>query len=108
MSRISQNSIYNAADALTIALGGTHDLTGKISLSSTLQYIFSMYDSNYSVFGVGDAEEDFFRFSIRGSYQLNRNNFIDLGYEFTVRDTDSPFIPEYTRNRMDLGWRLRF
>lgn len=104
----SQNSIYNAGDAFDVGLGATHDLTGKISLSSTLRYVFTMYDSLYSRFGVGDAQEDFFRFSIRGSYQINRNNFVDLGYEFTMRDADSPFIQEYTRNRMDLGWRLRF
>jgi hypothetical protein len=103
----SQNSIYNAADAFDVSLGVQHDLTGKISLSSTLAYIFSTYDSNYSAYGFGDAEEDFFRFSLRGSYQINRNNFVDLGYEFSLRDSDSVFLQEYNRNRVDFGWRLR-
>jgi len=103
----SQNSIYNASDAFDVGLGVRHDLTGKISLSSTLRYIFSMYDSNYSAFGFGDAEENFVRFSLRGSYQINRNNFLDIGYEYSLRDSDSIFLQEYDRNRFDIGWRLR-
>lgn len=108
----SQNSIYNATDAFNVSLGVSHDLTGKIRVSSTLRYILSFYDSAYAAAGVpgapADAEEDFFRFSLRGSYQINRNNFVDLGYEFTLRDSDSIYLQEYTRNRCDLGWRLRF
>jgi len=103
----SQNSIYNASDAFDVALGVRHDLTGKITLSSTLSYVFSLYDSAYSAWGLEDAEEDYIRFNVRGSYQINRNNFVDVGYEFSYRDSDSDFLQEYTRNRFDIGWRLR-
>jgi len=103
----SQNSIYNASDAFDATLGVRHDLTGAISISSTLSYIFSAYDSKYSSYGLGDAEENYLRFLLRGSYQINRNNFVDIGYQYAFRDPDSPFLIEYTRNRVDIGWRLR-
>lgn len=104
----SQNSIYNASDEFSIGIGSTHDITGKISLAGTLRYVYANYDSAYSSFGIGDAEEDFVRLSLRGSYQINRSHFIDLGYEFSARDSDSVFLQEYDRNRVDLGWRVRF
>lgn len=103
----SQNSYYNAQEGFDLGLGVRHDLTGKITLSGVLSYIFSMYDSAYGSFGIDDAEENYIRLSLRGSYQINRNNFIDLGYEISQRDSDSPGLSEYTRNRADIGWRLR-
>ncbi|MCK5676461.1 MAG: outer membrane beta-barrel protein, partial [Verrucomicrobia bacterium] len=104
----SQNSYYNAQEGFDVGLGVRHDLTGKITLSGTLSYIFSMYDSAYGNVGLEDAEENYVRLSLRGSYQINRNNFVDVGYEISQRDSDSPgILSEYTRNRVDIGWRLR-
>jgi hypothetical protein len=106
----SENSYYNATDALDMKLGVSHDLTGKISISSALSYVFSMYDSAYSALGLPDSDEQFLRWSLRGSYQINRNNFVDVGYEFSKRDSVEGAIgmQEYSRNRLDFGWRLRF
>lgn len=104
----SQSSYFNANDQLSIALGARHDLTGKISVSSSLGYTHSIYDTEYAINSAsGDATEDYVKFSVRGSYQINRNNFVDAGYEFTTRATDSALLSEYDRNRVDLGWRLR-
>ena len=84
-----------------------HDITAKVSLSSSLRYIYSDYDSDYSRVGglSGSAEDRYFVYSIRGSYQINRMNFIDAGYEYTDRDSDDFY--DYNRNRVDIGWRLR-
>ncbi len=103
----SQSSFYNAQEGFDVGLGVRHDLTGKITLSGTLSYIFSMYDSAYGDLGLEDAEENYLSLSLRGSYQINRNNFIDIGYEISQRDSDSPDLTEYTRSRVDIGWRLR-
>jgi len=106
----AENSYWNAQERLDIALGARHDLTGKISISTSLSYILSFYDSDYASGNTadpGDAEDRFFKWGIRGSYQLNRNNFIDAGYEFTTRTTDTSLLTEYDRNRVDIGWRLR-
>lgn len=106
----SENSYYNATEAFDLSLGVRHDLTGKISLSSSLGYIFSMYNSAFSSLGLPDADENYFKWSLRGSYQINRNNFLDAGYEFSMRDSTSGLVgmQEYSRNRLDFGWRLRF
>jgi hypothetical protein len=109
----SENSIYNAQDEFNARLGVRHDLTSKIGIASSIAYIFSMYDSDYAyreTFFVspGDGEEHFVRFNIRATYQINRNNFVEAGYEYNHRDTDSDFLPDdYDRNVVDIGWRLR-
>lgn len=102
----SENSFYNAQDRFNLGFGVRHDLTGKISVSSSLSYIYSLYDTDYARVGApGDAKDNYFKFSLRGSYQINRNNFVDAGYEYSDRWTDD--FTEYDRNRIDIGWRLR-
>lgn len=104
----SRNSIYNASDEFNLGIGARHDLTGKISLAAAASYIFATYDANYSGVTGSDAEENFARLSVRASYQISRNHFVDAGYEYTTRDSDSIFLQEYDRNRVDFGWRMRF
>ena len=114
----SQNSIYNAQDQFSMGLGVRHDLTGKISLSSSLSYIYSLYDGDFIRTGTGfggvpvgvdieDAKENYITFNVRASYQINRSNFIDAGYQFSTRSSDSDNLNEYDRNVLDIGWRLR-
>lgn len=106
----TDNSIYNAQDQFKLGLGVRHDLTGKISLSSTISYIYSYYDSSYTsglATDPGTANENYFVFNLRGSYQINRNNFVDAGYQFSDRSNDSLYLGEYDRNTVDIGWRLR-
>ena len=105
----AQNSYYNAQDRFNLAVGARHDLTSKISISSSLRYILGYYDSDYAKAGPGaegDAEDSFVIFSLRASYQINRNNFVDAGYSYSERTSDSWRLNEYDRNRVDIGWRL--
>lgn len=104
----SENSVYNAQDRFNLLLGVRHDLTGKINISSTIGYTVSLYDADYSVNGVTpapDAQDDYLTFGLRGSYQINRNNFLDAGYKFSTRSTD--VNSDFDRNEIDIGWRLR-
>lgn len=105
----SENSIYNAQDEFNVRLGVRHDLTAKINIASTLAAIHSMYKSDYQIKGLaGDADDTWMRFNIRGSYQINRNNFIELGYGYSKRwISASSLLSEYDRNQIDIGWRLR-
>jgi hypothetical protein len=103
----SQNSDYNAQDRLNLGLGVRHDLTAKVSLASSLSYIFSYYDASYSTNDPLDAEDfkdNYFTFTLRCSYQVNRNNFVEAGYLFATRSTDAT---DWGRNRVDVAWRLR-
>jgi opacity protein-like surface antigen len=106
----AENSIYNAQDQLQLSLGVRHDLTAKINVASTLAYTMSWYDSTYAINGawVGlDVEDAYIQWTVRGSYQINRNNFVEIGYEFTDRSINNGGMTEWDRNRVDLGWRLR-
>ena len=105
----SDNSVYNAQDRFSLGLGIRHDLTGKVSLSSSITYIYSLYDADYVTAGKAaeDAQDGYFIFNLRGSYQINRNNFVDAGYQYSNRASDSSSLNEYDRNVVDIGWRLR-
>ncbi|QBG47550.1 hypothetical protein EGM51_09150 [Verrucomicrobia bacterium S94] len=102
----SENSLYNAQDRFNVALGARHDVTAKIALSGSLSYTYSEYDSSYSSFGVDDAEDNFVTLGLRCSYQVNRNNFVELGYLFRDRSADGP-LSDWDGNRIDAAWRLR-
>ncbi len=102
----AQNSTYNSQDQLKMGLGVRHAVTAKISVVGTASYIQSDYDADSSTVAA-DAEDDWVQFSVRGSYEINRNNFVELGYEFTDRSTDVGTLSDFDRNRIDLGWRLR-
>ena len=106
----SENSGYNAQDSFKFNLGLQHKLTSKLTLSSTVGYTLSFYDSDYARNGVtiDDAEDRVFHFRVRTSYEINKNNFVDLGYAFTTRDTTEVALSEYDRNVIDLGWRFKF
>ena len=106
----SQNSTYNASEDLKFSLGIRQELTGKISLSSVLSYTLSSYDASYNNGNTtisGGAEENYLNFTLRGSYQINRNNFVDIGYGFAQRGQEKGGLSEYTRSQFDFGWRLK-
>jgi len=106
----AQNSFYNTQNRFNLGVGAQHDLTAKISVASSLSYVMSAYDGSvYTSFGtIGlDVEDEWIQWNIRGSYQINRNNFVELGYEFTDRAIDKGVLSEFSRNRVDIGWRLR-
>lgn len=102
----SENSGYNAQDRFNIGIGARHDLTAKVSLAASLSHIYSLYDGSYSVSGtpLPDAIDNFFEFSMRCTYQVNRNNFLEAGYLYANRSSD---FTDWSRNRVDVAWRLR-
>ena len=104
-SRAANNSFYNVQEMTSLSLGVKHQLS-KIALSSGLSYNMSTYKSDYArLAGTGDADDNFLSLSVRGSYELTKNNFIELGYVYSNRDTDVG--SDYERNQVDLGWRWK-
>jgi hypothetical protein len=105
----AENSIYNAQNEFNLRLGARHDITAKINVAASLAYILSQYEADYIRTGgvLPDTDDNFFRFSLRATYQINRNNFLEAGYEFSKRSTDTLGFTDYDRNSVDIGWRLR-
>lgn len=107
----AENSYYNAQDQFNVRLAGRYDITAKINLSGSLQYIYSSYDGDYSeVTGSPDADDNYFSLGLRCAYQINRNNFVDLGYLFRTRTASTEGgvqLSDWDGNRFDVSWRLR-
>lgn len=106
----SENSLYNAQDQLNFGLGARHDITAKITLSGSFNYIYSYYDAKYSSFTNSDAKDNYLSLGLRGSYQVNRNNFVELGYLFRTRNVSGSggtTLSDWDGNRIDMSWRLR-
>jgi len=105
----SDNSCYNIQEATSFNVGLRHDFTARISGVASFGYTISEYDSDQVALYTGkklpDNNEDYLRFTARLSYEINRMNFVDIGYEFTTRDSD--IYQDWSRNRVDIGWRLK-
>lgn len=109
----SENTFYNAQERMNIALGGRRDITAKINLAATLSYTMSNYMADYvndpNAPVIPDAMDQYISFALRGTYQINRNNFLELGYTYSYREVDAGTVglSDYDRNRIDMGWKLR-
>ncbi len=106
----SDNSVYNAQNRFNFGVGARHDITAKIAMSGSFNYTYSFYDQNYqNGVGTADVKDNFFTLGLRGSYQINRNNFAELGYLFRTRTVSGggSALTDWDGNRIDLSWRLR-
>jgi hypothetical protein len=107
MTRAANNSTYNAQEQASLSLGMKNQLSAKVGLVSALTYNMGSYKSDYARFGAADADDNFLKLSVRGSYEVTDNNFVEIGYEYSDRDTDLLGASDYDRNRVDIGWRWK-
>lgn len=109
----SENSFYNSQDRFNFGLGARHDITAKINVAATMNYILSLYDGSYQVnsgLNAPDSKDKYLTLGLRCAYQVNRNNFVEAGYLFRTRSasTDNNVsLSDWDSNRIDLTWRLR-
>lgn len=108
-----QSSLITFAnqERLALAMNLEHDLGPKITAYLGASHIESKYESAQSVSTLNPATveggtEDAYSVSARLAYRLNRMNSFEFGY--TVTDLSSDLREEFTRNRYDLSWNLRF
>jgi hypothetical protein len=55
---------------------------------------------------VTDGTDTIYQFSARLSYQINRHNWVDLGYGYTTVNSD--LRPDFDQNTYDVSWRVSF
>ena len=55
---------------------------------------------------VVDGLDTVYQLSARVSYQLNRHNWLDVGYAYTTVSSD--LRPTFAQNTYDIGWRITF
>jgi hypothetical protein len=98
---------YANQDRTLIYLSASHDLTAKISLFLSGSYQNSAYKGNQSVdksVSNSDGTEDVVQVAARASYKVNRNNWLEAGYQYL--NVNSDVRPDYDRTRLSVGWRM--
>lgn len=106
----SDVSYYLSENRFDASLHFAHDLTAKIILYLSAGYSYGEYDADYEFqqlagAPLGDEDESSFYGSARVTYQLNRNNWLEMGWQYVKLDSDVQ--TEYDRNRVNLGWRIQ-
>lgn len=101
----SDVSAYMTENRFYAALHLAHNLTAKIDLYASAGYELNCYDDEYLVAGaekIDDKDSSYYA-SARASFQVARNNWLELGYQFTGINSD--LRTEYDRHRVNVGWR---
>ena len=107
--RYSTTSTYNAEERSDWLIALSHDLTAKINLNVSFSYVKADYESDFLreiTTEYGDEDESTI-LNIRADYQINRNHFVELGYQGRSRNTEVLADGDYDRNRIYFGWKLQ-
>jgi hypothetical protein len=95
---------FASQDRTVMFLSLAHDLTARVSCYLSGSYQMSDYDQSEAIQPVAsDGEEDISQLGARVSYKVNRNNWLEAGWQYL--DLGSDVREEFTRNRLELGWR---
>ena len=92
--------------ATQISLGIEHELTARVTVKSKFRFSNSDYSEKDSTVGKsGNFNEKFWDWDTRVSYKLNRMHSLEAGYRYSERESDNK-NGNWTRNRVDIGWRV--
>jgi opacity protein-like surface antigen len=101
----SEVNYYMTENRLYASLHLAHDFTAKISFYASAGYELNMYDEEYLLGEETDLDDkdSTYYASARIAFQIVRNNWLELGYQFT--GIDSELRTEYDRHRVNVGWK---
>lgn len=98
---LSQNRTY-------LSLSVAHDFTAKWSFYLSGAYTLNAYEGEYALDStLPSADENAYLLSMRLSYRVNRINWIEAGWQYVQLDSDVLNRESYTRNRIDIGWKIQ-
>jgi hypothetical protein len=107
---ISESDVENylSSDRAYLSLSLAHDFTAKWSFYLSSAYSMDAYEADYSLDNtIGDADENAVLVSTRLTYRINRINWLEAGWQYVVFDSDVVNRESYSRNRVDLGWKIQ-
>jgi len=97
---------YASQKQAQMYLSLAYDVTARLAWYLTGSYTYSDYDQDTAVdVTTRDGVENIYQASTRATYKLNRNNWLEAGYQFV--DFDSDLRESYKRNRVDVGWKIQ-
>jgi len=97
---------YANQDRTLVYASVAHDISAKISAFLTGSYQNSDYSGDQSVqknVSNKSGSESISQVSATATYKVNRNNWIEAGYQYI--DLSSDIRSDFDRNRISLGWR---
>ena len=110
---------YANQERTTIYLSASHDFTARLSLYLAGSYQMGSYDADQTVdptatlgtddagnpIPLSDGDETVVQLSARGSWKVNRSNWIEFGWQYL--DLSSDLQNDFDRTRVELGWRTQ-
>ena len=106
--RHSTSSAYNAEQRSDWLIALSRDITAKINFGISYSYVRALYESDY----LRDTTIDFGRqdksqiLNVRAEYKIDKNHYLEMGYQGRSRDSEISSNGSYDRNRIYFGWKL--
>lgn len=102
----ANNTNYIGSANQEVRLGVQHDLTAKVTLQGTARLQERNYEEEdqQTTGAVPSADEERVVLAARVSYKLNRNHYLEAGYEFADVNRDTG--DDWQQNKVDIGWRV--
>ncbi len=100
-----------------------HDLTARVALYLSGSYIVGDYsadqalrepDPAHPLVGAKDGKEETLQVSARVTYQVNRSNWLEAGWQYSDFTSDLEYNngakmrEDFVENRVDVGWKTQF
>jgi len=106
--RYSTLSAYNAEQRSDWLIALNRDITAKINLAISYSYVRALYESDYLrdttlAFGSEDKSQIL---NVRAEYKIDKNHYLEMGYQGRSRDSEVSYNGSYDRNRIYFGWKL--
>ena len=110
-------------DRMQVFASIAHDFTARLSLYLSGSYIVGSYDSKQVVVPADSAhpeiasdggDENTALFSTRLTYQINRSNWLEAGWQYVDFDSQLKYTDglklrqNFVENRIDVGWKTQF
>lgn len=97
---------YASTERVRLFASLAHDFTAKITGYLTGAYSEFSYDGEDTPRGdLPDGDEDLIQFGARATYEVDRRNFLEAGWQLV--DSSSDLRNDFTRNRVSIGWVLK-
>lgn len=120
-----ETEVYPFANQDRMQMFGSiaHDFTARLSLYLSGSYIIGNYDSEQVVRPADDlnpaisaegGDEYTAQFSTRLTYQINRSNWLEAGWQYVDFDSKLKYSDgtklreDFVENRFDVGWKTQF
>jgi hypothetical protein len=100
-------------------LSAAYDVTARLSLYLAGSYQLGAYDADQTITStepvgvdedgnpitIQDGDEVVTQVSARGSWKINRSNWLELGWQYLNLDSD--LRADFDRTRVEIGWRTQ-